>query len=239
MSKTTIPAGGIGADAIDATKIADDAISEEHLDATAITGSTELAAVPASTDELLISDAGTLKRIDATHILPKFVRTGTFSGTDCSMDGCFSSTYKSYVIFAQIINTGTDNTFINMRFRESGGGVNSSNRNNSFIYSIGSGSTTVSCLSQDTASGNTHRLSVGDDINETYVYQINITNVQGNNIFYSYTAGTEDWVNGKSQNIKGSGKHYSDGTNILGIDFVTNAGTAVSGEGACYAIQYN
>ena len=30
MSKTTIPTGGITADAIDATLIADDAISEEH-----------------------------------------------------------------------------------------------------------------------------------------------------------------------------------------------------------------
>ena len=58
MSKTQIPTGGI----------ADDAISEEHLDATAITGSTELAATPADTDEILISDAGTLKRIDFSHI---------------------------------------------------------------------------------------------------------------------------------------------------------------------------
>ena len=38
MSKTTIPTGGITADAIDGTLIADDAISEEHLDATALTG---------------------------------------------------------------------------------------------------------------------------------------------------------------------------------------------------------
>ena len=68
MSKTTIPTGGITADAIDATLIADDAISEEHIDATVITGSTELAATPADTDELLISDAGTIKRIDYSHI---------------------------------------------------------------------------------------------------------------------------------------------------------------------------
>jgi len=58
MSKTTIPAGGI----------ADDAISEEHIDATVITGSTALAATPADTDEFLISDAGTIKRIDYSHI---------------------------------------------------------------------------------------------------------------------------------------------------------------------------
>jgi hypothetical protein len=68
MSKTTIPTGGITADAIDSTLIADDAVSEEHLDATAITGSTELAETPADTDEILISDAGTLKRIDFSHI---------------------------------------------------------------------------------------------------------------------------------------------------------------------------
>tara|TARA_R100000030_G_scaffold32317_1_gene23927 strand:+ start:1103 stop:1723 length:621 start_codon:yes stop_codon:yes gene_type:complete len=58
MSKTQIPTGGI----------ADDAISEEHIDATVITGSTALAATPADTDELLISDAGTIKRIDYSHI---------------------------------------------------------------------------------------------------------------------------------------------------------------------------
>ena len=68
MSKTQIPTGGITADAIDSTLIADDAVSEEHLDATAITGSAELAATPADTDEILISDAGTLKRIDYSYL---------------------------------------------------------------------------------------------------------------------------------------------------------------------------
>tara|TARA_R100000995_G_scaffold80703_1_gene52766 strand:- start:1088 stop:1699 length:612 start_codon:yes stop_codon:yes gene_type:complete len=58
MSKTQIPTGGI----------ADDAISEEHIDATVITGSTALAATPADTDEFLISDAGTIKRIDYSLI---------------------------------------------------------------------------------------------------------------------------------------------------------------------------
>ena len=55
-------------DIVTAAKIADDAISEEHIDATAITGFTALGAAPADTDELLISDAGTLKRIDYSYI---------------------------------------------------------------------------------------------------------------------------------------------------------------------------
>jgi len=58
----------IAADIITAAKIADDAISEEHLDATAITGFTALGATPADTDEFLVSDAGTLKRVDYSYI---------------------------------------------------------------------------------------------------------------------------------------------------------------------------
>ena len=69
MSKTQIVTGGI----------ADDAVSEEHLDATAITGSTELASAPADTDEILISDAGTLKRIDFS--LLKTVNTPAWAVT--------------------------------------------------------------------------------------------------------------------------------------------------------------
>ena len=237
MSKTTIPTGGITADAIDATLIADDAISEEHLDATAITGSTELAATPADTDELLISDAGTLKRIDASHILSKFLRTGNVESTTVALQGFMSSSYYLYTIYASIINTATDNTFINMRFLNSSNSVVTANLNNSFIYTIGDGSTDYDVLSQDTASSNTNRLSVGDDINQTYNYVINITNHQGNDIFYNFTATTEDWVNGKSQSIKGGGKFYSDGTNVTGVDFITNAGTAVSGKVAAFAIK--
>ena len=56
MSKTTIPRGGITADAIDATLIADDAISEEHLDPTAITASTEKSTLVAA-DKFLIADS--------------------------------------------------------------------------------------------------------------------------------------------------------------------------------------
>jgi len=89
MSKTQIVTGGI----------ADDAVSEEHIDATAITGSTALAETPASTDEILISDAGTLKRLDFTHIYntPAFrVTAGT---TDQSI---------SHNTWTKLTNLGTE-----------------------------------------------------------------------------------------------------------------------------------
>ena len=58
----------LGADAVTAAKIADNAISEEHLDSTVITGLTALGEAPAYTDEFLVSDGGTLKKIDYSYI---------------------------------------------------------------------------------------------------------------------------------------------------------------------------
>ena len=122
MSKTTIPTGGITADAIDATLIADDAISEEHLDATAITGHTALAATPANTDELLISDAGTLKRIDFSYL-----KSGTFvevaqssisAGSNTAaveFSNIFSSSYNTYFVRISKIRF-VGNTTLQMRF---------------------------------------------------------------------------------------------------------------------------
>jgi len=81
----SIDTAHIGADQITNAKIADDAINSEHytdgsidtahiaddqitaakINNDIISGTTALAAIPATTDEFLISDAGTLKRIDA------------------------------------------------------------------------------------------------------------------------------------------------------------------------------
>ena len=66
-------AGSVGtsqlaSDAVTEAKIADDAVESEHLNDNVISGQTELASEPADTDEFLVSDAGTLKRIDYSLI---------------------------------------------------------------------------------------------------------------------------------------------------------------------------
>ena len=88
LPDSAVTTAKINADAVTDAKIADDVIGTEHLtagevDATAlgadsvtaakinndiISGSTELASEPADTDEFLVSDAGTLKRIDYSLI---------------------------------------------------------------------------------------------------------------------------------------------------------------------------
>jgi len=67
------PAGSVSTsqlagDAVTEAKIADGAVESEHLNNNVISGQTELAAEPADTDEFLVSDAGTLKRIDYSLI---------------------------------------------------------------------------------------------------------------------------------------------------------------------------
>ena len=102
MSKTQIPTGGI----------ADDAISEEHIDATVITGSTALAATPADTDEFLISDAGTIKRIDFSHIKPTNI-TGASAVADGSQS-ISDSTFTKVDLETEKFDTNSE--FASSRF---------------------------------------------------------------------------------------------------------------------------
>jgi len=70
MALTKVTRTGITNDAINETKIADNAISEEHLDTTVITGHTELSASAATDDVLLVYDtsAGVIKKIQASNV---------------------------------------------------------------------------------------------------------------------------------------------------------------------------
>jgi len=68
MAIDKVTSTSIAADSIIETKIADDAVESEHLNDNVISGQTELAEAPADTDEFIVSDAGTLKRIDYSHI---------------------------------------------------------------------------------------------------------------------------------------------------------------------------
>ena len=103
----------VGADAIDATKIEDDAISEEHLDVTAITGNTELSAVAADDDVLLVFDtsAGTIKKIQRSNIALQSPSVTSISPTNATTgDGTGNHTI---VITGTKFDTTATASFIN------------------------------------------------------------------------------------------------------------------------------
>jgi len=107
-------AGSVGtsqlaADAITEAKIADGAVESEHLNNNVISGQTELAAEPADTDEFLVSDAGTLKRIDYSLI----------------KGGGITNAQEFYVASSKSASSGV-NTVLDMTWSATGGVIGSS-----------------------------------------------------------------------------------------------------------------
>ena len=113
----------IAADAITEAKIADDAVESEHLNDNVISGQTELAAEPADTDEFLVSDAGTLKRIDYslikgvgqilqvvnTSLIGSEAQTTSTSFQDTNLNATITPSSSSNKVLILVTSTGRCN----------------------------------------------------------------------------------------------------------------------------------
>ena len=125
--KVALTSSDIGADIINADKIANDSISEEHIDNTAITGFSALTSL-ADTDKFLVSDASdsnNLKYVEKQYLggggaLEFIAATNTTVTSVITFENCFSSTYKNYAIFFTNINFSADSD-LGFRFGTSGG----------------------------------------------------------------------------------------------------------------------
>jgi len=107
----------IAADAITEAKIADDAVESEHLNDNVISGQTELAAEPADTDEFLVSDAGTLKRIDYSLI------KATSPGMTLLTSGDITSTTSTIAITGTHVTSTHDHYMMIVRGKAAGDGI--------------------------------------------------------------------------------------------------------------------
>ena len=104
----------LASDAVTEAKIADGAVESEHLNNNVISGQTELASAPASTDELLISDAGVLKRIDVSLVGGD--NTPAFSATLSSAQSCSNATQTAIVFNSEHYDTDSAYDTSNGRF---------------------------------------------------------------------------------------------------------------------------
>ncbi len=68
MALSKIKTASIADTEVSTAKLADDAVTNAKVNDDLISGATELTSEPADTDEFLVSDAGTLKRIDYSLI---------------------------------------------------------------------------------------------------------------------------------------------------------------------------
>jgi len=103
-------------DKVTTPAVTDDSITAAKINNDIISGSTELAAEPADTDEFLVSDAGTLKRVDYSHIKGggcwEKLDTITISGTVSQIEheeANFTSTHRDYKIMFSGLTSTTDN----------------------------------------------------------------------------------------------------------------------------------
>ena len=91
----------------------DDSVGAAQIKADLISGTTALTSAPDDTDEFLVSDAGTLKRIDYSLIKPTSaftkISTTTISNAANATLDVFTSTYRNYRIIGSGFTPATDN----------------------------------------------------------------------------------------------------------------------------------
>jgi len=139
-SDDTVKTASIQADAVTEAKIADDAVESEHLNNNIISGQTALAESPADTDEFLVSDGGTIKRIDYSHIKgggqKTLLSTATVSSAVSEVDitSNIDSTYARYEITVDNLSCATNNAHLHFRIFQSGGLSSSSSYDWVYYY---------------------------------------------------------------------------------------------------------
>jgi len=127
---------------------ADSSVGASQVADNLISGKTALAETPADTDELLVSDGGTLKRVDFSHLKGggMDLLNVTTLGSDASeiiVDNCFTTSHDIYRFFLYNMKTSA-NADIHFQLRHGGAsGTNDSGANyvtrNHYAYNNGDG----------------------------------------------------------------------------------------------------
>ena len=110
-------------DIVNSDKIADDSISEEHIDNTAITGHSAITSL-ADTDKFLVSDAsdsGNLKYVENQYLGGgsfNLIKTEnvTSATSVVNVTNCFSTTYDTYLVLIYRLVPSLDGDDLRMRF---------------------------------------------------------------------------------------------------------------------------
>ena len=227
-------------------KLADDSVTAAKINNDIISGSTELATAPADTDEFLVSDAGTLKRIDYSLIKGggafEKISTTTISSAVASVDfDTLSTDYRDFRIVISSLVTDVHQDVVNLRVKRSGQSSYDSGGGDYRFSNLGNishdGSTIstssngqgrlrlhISNLARDAASG-------GVD-GSTFNAVIDCVDVHGttNSKFFHYRAGFIEGVYGASANTIGAGYRYDTSeTALIGLQILCLTAQLVGG----------
>jgi len=169
-----------------ASDVTDGIISNAKLAQDVISAETELAVAPADTDEFLLSDAGTLKRIDYSLIKSTpsatLLATATASQDDqIDFTSGIDSTYSKYRLDFNNVVPGSDGASLYMRFFQ-GGAVDTGSVYDYFYFRTKC-STTTTGVAQGQNQAQMILLDTADSLTEGGIYgHINIYNPSNTNI---------------------------------------------------------
>jgi hypothetical protein len=127
----TVSTAKIVDSAVTTAKINANGVTAAKLNNDIVSGLTALGATPADTDEFLVSDAGTIKRVDYSHIKGggSLVHLNTSTGSNVSqidINGHFTSDYDHYWLIYSVY-AATGNTDSHVRIMEGGSAISASN----------------------------------------------------------------------------------------------------------------
>ncbi len=244
---STVTTAKIGADAVDGTKIADDSISDEHLDITAITGQTAITSL-ADTDKFLVSDAsdsGNLKYVEKQYLpsgdlvlLSRVQASGTAS--EVAFDNIFSTTYTRYLLSIGQCSVDTDTADIRIQWTDSSGSRytgghytgagkrrdagNGTDYNQNYI-----GSASVVLAGDNNNSPNTPAMFHGFIYNNTITDTTDRCIIMGNRVFHS--SARHDPMFGFF------GASFSQAASVYGFDVFANSGNLEDYDIAIYGLK--
>jgi len=119
---------------ISTAKLVANSVTAAKFNADVISGQTALAATPADTDELLISDAGVLKRIDYSYLkstpgvaLLSTTDTGGSNVTNIDVTSNIDSTYRKYMVEVHRLRPVGDGNYLKLQLAQGGSIVTSNN----------------------------------------------------------------------------------------------------------------
>lgn len=223
---------------VSTAKIVNDAVTAAKINDDIISGSTELATEPADTDEFLVSDAGTLKRIDyslikssPSHVLISNTTISSAGYTDIT--GQFSSTYKNYRIIGSGLKQATDNTAWVFQLRTSSAAVTSG------YYWSGVGQRGAGNAVDDGEDNAADFRIIGNAANDNHSVNFDMTlyDPYGLNVSKNYTC----LASGRRENDTGqvlySGGFLPNDTRMEGIRFLVDSGNVSAGTIQIFGIK--
>jgi hypothetical protein len=220
-------------------KIADDAVESEHLNNNIISGQTALAETPADTDELLLSDGGTLKRIDFSHIkgggMYEFISQTTVSSNTTNVDiTSLSSDFEDFLFSIQGLRLQNDGEKLYMQIEQAGSFITSGN-----YYTFGGrgfGDSSGAQTTLDSSSANYIEIqpNIGNGTNESYCGEVIVYNAQNTNLdpIVRFIGGAVD-ANRAMGSFEGAGSLQSTGR-TTGVRFSAVNGDIASAKIAVY-----